>query len=75
MPYIIADTPEAAVRVITLVPEAAFSDLDKARNTLTGYPSPNPYRVYHMTQAPGPWVTAGEWRPDQFHGFSGGRDD
>ena len=69
MPYIIADSAEAAERVHASVPTARFYDLDKAREVLDDYPRPCRYGVYEIG-----W-DGRVWTPDQFHGFSGGCDE
>ena len=69
MPYIIADSAEAAERVHALVPTARFYDLDKAREVLADYPRPCRYDVYEVRS------DGSAWTPDQFHGFSGGCED
>ena len=56
MPYIIADSEAAAERVMTLVPRAAFADLDAARDVLVGYPNPNRYRIFAVVRADGAWM-------------------
>ena len=83
MPYIIADSAEAAERVHALVPTARFYALDKAREVLADYPRPCRYDVFALVLSVMGWKAfalndgsdGSAWTPDQFHGFSGGRDD